>query len=119
MTKALDALRAHTARLRNQKFVVPGVAGEDGKPFAIWFDPPSFAQGQRLKAMCVDDAGNVDEAKLTLYTVIQLARDEDGSPLFEDNGATVKFLTEDLPGAVLNPMAKAIMRVSNPADLGK
>lgn len=114
MSDTLNALTTHYDRLRNQRFTVPGVTRADGKPLVIHFDPPTNADGQRIRAR----AGVADEAKITLYTVIHLAKDENGKRLFEDNAETVKALTENVPGRVLAQIANAIMRFSSEADLG-
>ncbi|MEM7722489.1 MAG: hypothetical protein AAF376_08950 [Pseudomonadota bacterium] len=113
MTKALDILTTHYQRQVGQSFVVPGVTNEDGEPFTIYFDPPTNRQAQTIRGRA-----GTDEAKLTLYTVIYLAKDKDGNRLFEDNAETVQGLTESVSGAVLGQMAAAIMKVSDLEDLG-
>jgi hypothetical protein len=114
MNDALTALTGHYDRLRNQTFTVPGVTRADGKPLVVHFNPPTNAEGQRIRQR----AGISDEAKVTLYTVIFLAKDENGNRLFEDDAETVKALTENVPGRVLAQIANAIMRFSTEADLG-
>jgi len=114
MNDALLSLTQHYDRLRNQTFTVPGVTTAEGKPLVIHFDPPTNADGQKIRQR----AGTTDEAKITLYTVIFLAKDESGKRLFEDNAETVKALTENVPGRVLAQIAGAIMRFSSVSDLG-
>jgi hypothetical protein len=114
MSEALSALTGHFDRLRGQTFTVPGVTQSNGAPLVIHFDPPTNADGQRIRSR----AGVTDEAKITLYTVIFLARNADGTRMFEDNAETVKALTENVPGRVLAQIANAIMRFSPEADLG-
>ncbi len=113
MTQALDLLTAHYERQRGQFFEVPGIKTADGEPFTIYFDPPTNREAAAVRARAGED-----EAKLTLYTVIYLAKDMGGNRLFEDNAATVQALTEQVSGAVLGQMAAAIMKVSDPDDLG-
>lgn len=114
MSDALSALTAHYDKLRSQKFPVPGVTKSDGKPLVVYFDPPTNAQGQQIRQR----AGSTDEAKITLYTVIYLAKDENGNRMFEDDAATVQALTENVPGRTLAQIANAIMRFSSEAELG-
>ena len=114
MNDTLNALTQHYDRLRKQKFTVPGVTKSDGKPLVIYFDPPTNADGQKVR----NRAGIKDEAKITLYTVIYLAKDENGARLFEDNAETVQALSENVPGKVLAQIANAIMRFSEGAELG-
>lgn len=114
MSDALSALTTHYDRLRGQTFTVPGVTQSDGTPLVIHFDPPTNADGQNIRKR----AGTSDEAKITLYTVIFLAKNPDGTRMFEDNAATVQALTENVPGRVLAQIANAIMRFSSEADLG-
>lgn len=114
MSDALSALTAHYDRMRRQSYTVPGVTQEDGTPLVIWYDPPTNADGQKIRAR----AGTQDEAKVTLYTVIYLAKDENGNRLFQDNAETVKALTENVPGKVLAGIARTIMSVAEVQDLG-
>ncbi|MEP1612664.1 MAG: hypothetical protein ABJL72_12180 [Roseobacter sp.] len=114
MSNALSALTAHYDKLRSQKYTVPGVTTAEGKPLEIYFDPPTNAQGQKIRQR----AGTQDESKITLYTVIYLAKDENGNHLFEDNAETVQALTENVPGRILAKIAAAIMTFTPEQDLG-
>lgn len=114
MSDALAALTSHYDKLRSQKFTVPGVIKSDGKPLVVYYDPPTNAQSQQIRQR----AGTTDEAKITLYTVIFLAKDENGNRLFEDNAETVQALTENVPGRTLAQIATAIMRFSSETELG-
>lgn len=115
MIDTLSTLTAHYQRLRGQSFEVPGVTTADGTPLVIYFDPPTNADGQRIRQR----AGTTDEAKITLHTVIALAKDADGKRLFEDNAETVRALTEEVPGRILSQIAQAILRTSTVPDLEK
>lgn len=114
MSDALSALTAHYDKLRRQSFTVPGVTKSDGTPLVIYFDPPTNADGQKIRRQ----AGATDEAKITLWTVIYLAKDEAGQRMFSEDAETIKALTENVPGRVLAQIANAIMRFSPEADLG-
>ncbi|MQQ09109.1 hypothetical protein GFB49_11640 [Epibacterium sp. SM1979] len=115
MNDALTSLTQHYDRLRNQTFTVPGVTKSDGEPLVIYFDPPTNAQAAQVRAR----AGNAqDEARITLYTVLLLAKDKDGNRLFDDKAETVQALTENVPGRILTQIANAIMRFSSVPDLG-
>lgn len=114
MSNALSALTGHYEKLRNQTFEVPGVTQSDGKPLVIHYDPPTNADGQMVKKR----AGATNEGQITLYTVIYLAKNPDGSRMFEDNADTVQALTEQVPGRVLTQIAAAIMSFSSGAALG-
>lgn len=114
MSDALSALTTHYDRLRGQKYPVPGVIMSDGKPLVVHFDPPTQAQGQMVRKR----AGVSDEGKVSLYTVIYLAKKPDGSRMFEDDAATVQALTEEVGGVVLGMIARAIMSLSTEAKLG-
>lgn len=110
---ALDILTAHYERMRGQKFEVPGITGPDGEPLVVYYDPPTNAMAQKIRKRAGDD-----EAKLTLYTVIYMAKNADGSPMFEENAATVRALTENVKGTILAQIAQAIMSVTEVPDLG-
>lgn len=114
MNDALTSLTQHYDRLRNQTFTVPNVTKADGKPLVIHFDPPTNADGNMIRQR----AGTSNEAKITLYTVIYLAKDENGNRMFEDNAETVQALTENVPGRVLTQIANAIMSFSSLPELG-
>jgi len=114
MSDALSTLTGHYEKLRGQTFEVPGVSKADGKPLVIHYDPPTNAEGQMIRKR----AGATDEGKVTLYTVIYLAKNADGSRMFDDDAATVQALTEQVPGRILGQIARAIMSFSSEADLG-
>ncbi|MBT8169874.1 hypothetical protein [Falsiruegeria litorea] len=114
MSNALTALTDHYDRLRNQTFPVPGVTKSDGKPLVIHFDPPTNAQAQRIRKQ----AGTTDEAQITLWTVIFLAKDENGKRMFDETAETIQALTENVPGRVLASISNAIMRFSPETKLG-
>ncbi|MGX0875924.1 hypothetical protein ACSSV4_000596 [Roseovarius sp. MBR-154] len=114
MANALEALKAHYARMRSQKMAVPEITDpETGAPLVVYFDPPTNAQAQMVQAR----AGGSD-GRLTLYTVIYLAKDAEGKRLFEDDAPTVKALSEDVDGGVLARIAARIMGRTSPEDLG-
>lgn len=114
MNDVLKTLTGHYDRLRGQTFTVPGVTRSDGTPLVIHFDPPTNADAQKIAAR----AGVRDDARITLYTVIYLAKNPDGSAMFSDDAETVQALSENVPGRVLSQIAGAIMRFSPGADLG-
>lgn len=114
MSEALSILTGHYEKLRGQTFEVPGVLRADGKPLVIHYDPPTNAEGQMIRKR----AGATDEGKVTLYTVIYLAKNADGTRMFEDNAETVRALTEQVPGRILGQIARAIMNFSSADDLG-
>ncbi|MEM8849248.1 MAG: hypothetical protein AAGE03_04350 [Pseudomonadota bacterium] len=116
MSDTLALLTAHYERLKGQTYTVPGVTQADGSPLVIHFDPPTNAQAAAIERRA---GGRHDEAKMTLYTVIECARGPDGKRLFEDNAQTVQGLTEGVPATILKKMALAILNASTVADLEK
>lgn len=111
---ALLALTKHYERLKGQTYTVPGVTKADGTPLVIHFDPPTAAQGASVRQR----AGRTDEAKITLYTVIELSKNPDGTRMFSDDAETVQALSENIPGRILTGIATAIMTVTTVKDLG-
>lgn len=111
--RAVDLLTAHFERLRGQTYTVPGITGPDGAPLVVYFDPPTSADAQRVRARAGDN-----EAKLTLYTVICLAKTASGERMFADDAKTIRALSENVPAAVLAKIAVALMATSDPDELG-
>lgn len=114
MNDALSCLTAHYDKLRNQSYTVPGVTKSDGTPLVVFFNPPTNIDAQNVRAQ----AGTTDDAKITLWTVIYLAKNEDGSRMFGEDAETVKALSENVPSRVLAGIASHIMRFTPEAKLG-
>jgi hypothetical protein len=113
MSGELDALTGHFERMRGRTYTVPGVELADGKPFVVHYDPVTNAQASAIRARAKGD-----DALLSLYTVVMLAKRPDGSRMFEDNAATIAKLREAVSGAVIAGIAAAIMGDEDSADLG-
>lgn len=111
----LAALSAHYERNRGQKYEVKAIRGPDGKPMVVYFDPVTNAQAQAVRARA---GSNATAARLSLYAVIYLAKNADGTRMFEDDAATVKTLTEAVDGNIVAQIADAIMSQSGVDDLG-
>lgn len=112
---ALSALTAHFDKLKSQSFEVPGVTQADGTPLVVYFNPPTNAEATRLEAQV---GTRRSDAKITLWTVILLARNADGSRMFSEDAETVQALSERVPSRVLAQIANAIMGVTPRAALG-
>lgn len=110
---ALDLLTAHFERMKGQTYTVPGIKGPDGKPLVVYFDPPTSAAGARVRRRA-----GTDEQKITLHTVMEFARNADGTPMFPESADTVRALTECVSGKVLSGIAMAILSASDVEDLG-
>lgn len=117
MTDTLSTLTAHFERLKGQSYEVPGVTQSDGTPLVIYYDPPTNAQGNAIRQRAGANGSN--EAAMTLHTVIALSKDKDGNRLFNDDAATMKALSESVPGSILTKIATAILYTSKVPDLEK
>lgn len=112
---ALDMLTAHFERMRMQKVEIKSARDADGNPLVVYFDAVTNAKAQEVIARA---GANASRTRLVLYTVIYLAKNADGSRMFEDNAATVQALSEGVDGNILAVIADAIMSQTGFDDLG-
>jgi hypothetical protein len=111
MTAALDKLTAHYERLGKRALAVDLGGGERLEFYAT---PPTAREAAQVQARA---KGN--PARLSLFTVIYMAKDASGARLFQDDAATVAALENGVAAEVIADMAAQIMDVSEVAELGE
>ena len=114
MADVLGLLTAHYERARGKRTVIPEITDPaTGEALVIYSDPVTPAEAAKVRR----EAGD-NEADLTLWVVIYLAKDKDGNRVFGDDPATRKLLRTQVAGHILGRIAASIMDTSTAADLG-
>ncbi|QDF14259.1 tail assembly chaperone [Dinoroseobacter phage vB_DshS-R4C] len=114
MTDVLSVLSEHHRRLAGSFVEIEEIPDpETGTPLRVYYDPPTQAQMAKVQSRAKGR-----ESDLVFYTVLLLAKDAEGKPMFEDNAQTQLTLREHVSGAILGKIGKAILGLTAEDDLG-